>query len=104
GHAEAREPMVHLDREALAAGVVADVQGAEGAAAGKGVAHEAHQPALVWLSRGREPDAGTSHELAALPATDGELFLAIDAVHAFVVAVPASTLEQDVQPAVAPPR
>jgi hypothetical protein len=95
---------VDQDRRALARAVVLEVGGAEPAAVGQAVLGEVQGPALVGGDRApgaRQPAA----EPALLPAAaaDGQLLLAVEALHELVVRPPALAAQQRVQPPVAEP-
>src|SRR5262249_55406961 len=84
GYAVAGQRRVHLDRQALPAHVIDDVQRAESAAARQRVAHEVHRPPFIRARWHWKDDASSRRELLAPFASHGEPFLAIDAVDALV--------------------
>ena len=76
---------IDMDGQALAGEVVDSVQAAEAAAAGELVVDEVHAPALVGTLSGSQGHSDHGWKLLAALTVQGESFLAVDALGAFVV-------------------
>lgn len=76
---------VDMDSQTLAGKVIDDVQAAEATAGRELVMNEVHAPTLVGTLGGSQGHSGHGWKLLAMLATQGEPFLAVDALGALVV-------------------
>ncbi len=88
---------IDVQGHALAGGVIDERETAEAAAAGELVVNEVHAPALIGRRWVGPRDASDRREFAAVLAAQGEAFLAIEPLGAFVVDDEPLGLEDSVQ-------